>query len=193
MSEVLVETRDGTGLTLRVPTSEDYADIKSFYDELSPESLYSRFNGFVQTDVPARLDADADGDDRVALAAWRPDRVVALGSYDRLAEPGVAEVAVAVADDFQGRGVATQILERMTEIAAERGIDRFVAEVEAGNRAMRRVFDHAGFCVREVAPGELLVSVDIPATETAAPVEEHDQIGLVASLRSVLAPAQAYV
>ena len=46
MSEFLqdVALRDGTGLKLRTPTSEDYWDIKSFYDELSRESLYSRFN-----------------------------------------------------------------------------------------------------------------------------------------------------
>src|SRR5262245_29491387 len=83
-----VVLQDGTGLMLRTPTSEDYADIKSFYDELSQESLYSRFKGFVRTDLPARLDAEADGDDRVTLAAWGPDRVVALGSYERLREPG---------------------------------------------------------------------------------------------------------
>jgi len=189
-----VVLRDGTGLRLRTPTSEDYEDIKSFYDELSHESLYSRFNGFVETDLPARLDAEADGDDRVALAAWGPDRVVALGSYDRLREPGVAEVAFAVADDFQGRGVATQMLEHLTAIGAGRGVDRFVAEVEVSNTAMRRVFDRAGFSVRDAAPGELLVSLDIPATETTPePVDEHDQVGLVASLRSVLAHAPAAV
>jgi len=196
MSEFLqdVALRDGTGLKLRTPTSEDYWDIKSFYDELSRESLYSRFNGFVRTDLPARLDAEADGDDRVALAAWGPDRVVALGSFERLREPGVAEVAFAVADDFQGRGVATRILERLTEIAVERGIDRFVAEVEAGNKAMRRVFERVGFSARDVAPGELLVSLDIPATETPQErVEEHDQVDLVAALRSVLAHSHAHV
>src|SRR5262245_20581507 len=62
-----VVLRDGTGLRLGTPTSEDYEDIKSFYDELSQESRYSRFAGFVPTDLPARLDAEADGDDRVAL------------------------------------------------------------------------------------------------------------------------------
>src|SRR5262249_4783582 len=161
-----VVLRDGTGLRLRTPTSDDYEDIKSFYDELSPESRYSRFNGFVRTDVPARLDAEADGDERVALAAWGSDRVVGLGSYERLREPGVAEVAFTVADDFRGRGVATRILEHLTEIGVERGVDRFVAELEAGNIAMRRVFDRASFSVRELAPGELLASLDIPATET---------------------------
>jgi len=178
-----VVLQDGTHLRLRRPTSEDYEDIKSFYEELSQESRYNRFNGFVRTDLPARLDAEADGDDRVALTAWRPGRVIAVGSYARLREPRVAEVAFAVADDFQGRGVATQILERLTEIAVERGVDRFVAQVEASNTAMRRVFDRPGFSVRDAAAGELLVSLDIPATDTTP----------VAPLRSVLAHAPAAV
>jgi RimJ/RimL family protein N-acetyltransferase len=184
--------RDGSTLRLYTPTPDDYEDLKSFYDELSQESLYNRFHGFVRTDFPAGLDAEADGDDRVALAAWQADRVVACGSYDRLPEPGVAEIAFTVADDLQGRGIATQLLEQLTEIAAEHGIDRFVAEVEASNTAMRRVFDRAGFSVRHAGVDELLVSPDIPPTEIAPErVEEDERRGLVASLRSVLAPAPA--
>jgi ribosomal protein S18 acetylase RimI-like enzyme len=152
--------------------------------------LYSRFHGFVRTGFPAGLDADADGQDRVALVVWQADRVVACGSYDRLPEPGVAEIAFTVADDLQARGIATQLLEQLTEIAAERGIDRFVAEVEASNTAMRRVFERAGFSVRRVGLGDLLVSLDISPTEMALErVEEDERRGLTASLRSILAPA----
>jgi len=184
--------RDGSTLRLDTPTPDDYEDLKSFYDELSQESLYNRFHGFVRTDLPAGLDAEADGEDRVALAAWQGDRVVACGSYDRLPEPGVAEIAFTVADELQGRGIATQLLEHLTEIAAERGIDRFVAEVEASNTAMRRVFERAGFSVRRAGLGDVLVSPDIPPTAIAPErVEEHERRGLAASLRSVLALAPA--
>jgi RimJ/RimL family protein N-acetyltransferase len=184
--------RDGSTLRLHPPTPDDYEDLKSFYDELSQESLYSRFHGFVRSASPAALDAEAEGDDRVALAAWQGDRVVACGSYDRLPEPGVAEIAFTVADDLHGRGIATQLLEQLTQIAAERGIDRFVAEVEASNTAMRRVFERAGFSVRRAGHGELLVSPDIHPTEIALErVEEDERRGLTASLRSVLAPAPA--
>ena len=184
--------RDGSTLRLHTPTPDDYEDLKSFYDELSQESLYNRFHGFVRTDFPAGLDAEADGEERVALAAWQADRVVACGSYDRLPEPGVAEIAFTVADELQGRGIATQLLEQLTEIAAERGIDRFVAEVEASNTAMRRVFERAGFSVRRAGLGDLLVSLDIPPTAMALErVEKDERRGLTASLRSILAPAPA--
>jgi RimJ/RimL family protein N-acetyltransferase len=154
--------RDGTPLRVRTPTPEDYDDIRSLYDGLSDESRYSRFHGYAQAEFPARMDAEADGDERLVLLGWHADRVVASGSYDRLGEQGVAEVAFTVADDFQGRGVGTRILEHLVEIGAARGVERFDAEVIGSNRAMLRVFERAGAGVRsQGAVDELLVSMDI--------------------------------
>jgi len=187
--------RDGTPLRLRAPTPEDYDGIKAFYDRLSEDSLHTRFHGYVRTEGPARSDAEADGDARVVLLGWRADRVVASGSYDRLREPAVAEVAFTVAEDFQGRGVATRILEQLAEIGAERGIARFDAEVMDSNQAMLAVFGRAGFGVRSKLDfDELLVSLDIQPTEAVQErIEERDHVGVVASLRSILAPASVAV
>jgi acyl-CoA synthetase (NDP forming)/RimJ/RimL family protein N-acetyltransferase len=187
--------RDGTPLRLRAPAPADYDDIKAFYDGLSEDSRYTRFHGSVRTEGPARSDAEADGDTRVVLIGWRGDRVVASGSYDRLREPAVAEVAFTVADDFQGRGVATRVLEQLAEIGAERGIARFDAEVMDSNQAMLAVFNRAGFGVRNRLDfDQLLVSLDIQPTEAVQEkIEERDHIGVVASLRSILAPASVAV
>jgi len=187
--------RDGSPLRLRAPRPEDYDDIKVFYDGLSEDSLYTRFHGSVRTEGPARSDAEADGDARVVLIGWRADRVVASGSYDRLREPAVAEVAFTVAEDFQGRGVATRILEQLAEIGAERGIARFDAEVMDSNQAMLAVFNRAGFGVRSRLDfEELLVSLDIQPTEAVQEkIEERDHRGVVASLRPILAPASVAV
>ena len=94
--------RDGSTLRLRAPVPDDFEAIKAFYEGLSPESRYLRFHGFGRVDGPAREYAEADGDDRVALIGRHGDRVVAAAGYDRLREPGAAEVAFAVADDFHG-------------------------------------------------------------------------------------------
>ena len=181
---------DGSTLRLRAPTPEDYEDIKAFYDRLSPESLYMRFHGMVGTDVPARYLVEAGGVDRVALICRHGDRVVAAASYDRLFEPGVAEVAFAVADDFRRRWTATRLLEQLAAIAAEQGIRRFVAEVLANNRAALGVLKEAGFGVRRKgAGGEVTVVLDITPTESVwERIDERDHRGVVASLRAVLAP-----
>src|SRR5205823_4292951 len=100
--------------------------------------------GAVASGVVATL-AALGGEGEVALLARHGDRIVAVAGYDRLREPGTAEVAFATADDFQGRGVATRMLEQLAEHAAARGIRRFDAEVLSDNRRMLGVFRSAGF------------------------------------------------
>src|ERR687886_479123 len=187
--------RDGSVLRLRSPGPEDEAAIKAFFDGLSLESRYTRFHGAGRTDTVSRDYAAADGDARVALLAHLGDRVVAVAGYDRLNEPGVAEVAFAVADDMQGRGLATRMLEQLAEVAAERGVRRFDAEVLSENRAMLHVFASAGFDVRrESAFGEAHLELDIRPTERFAErVAERTHRAAVASLRPLLAPESVAV
>jgi acetate---CoA ligase (ADP-forming) len=187
--------RDGSTLRLRAPGPEDLHDLKAFYDRLSPESRYMRFHGYGRTDAAAADYANADGVDRVALIGRQGDRIVAAAGYDVLREPGAAEVAFAVADDFQGRGAATRLLEQLAAIAAERGIHRFDAEVMQGNRGMLTVFERAGFDVRrEGAYGELTVSLDISPDEAVLErIDARDHRGVVASLRPIVAPASLAV
>ena len=182
---------DGSTLRLQAPGPEDYEDIKAFYDRLSPESLHMRFHGMVHTDVPARHLVEAGGVDRLALICRHGEHVVAAASYDRLLEPGVAEVAFAVAEDFRRRGTATRLLEQLAAIGAERGIRRFDADVLADNRAMLGVFKEAGFAVRRESVGsEVTVVLDITPTESVwERIDERDHRGVVESMRSVLAPS----
>jgi acetate---CoA ligase (ADP-forming) len=186
--------RDGSTLRLQAPTPVDFDDIKAFYDGLSPESRYLRFHGFGRSDTVARGDTEASGVDRLALIARHDDRVVAVASYDGLREPGVAEVAFAVADDQQRRGIGMRMLEQLAEIGAERGIHRFDAEVAVGNGLMLGVFEHAGFVVRRKGFGELTVSLDITPTEAVQErIDERDHFASIASLRPVLAPSSVAV
>ena len=187
--------RDGSTLRLRAPGPEDVEAIAAFYDALSPESRYRRFHGFARTDTAARRAAEADGRDRVTLIARQGDRVVATAGYDRLREPGAAEVAFAVADDFQGRGAATRMLEQLADLASEQGVQRFDAEVLADNRPMLGVFRQAGFDLRRRGlGGEVTVSLDIrPSEAVGERIAERDHLGAVASLRPVLAPRSVAV
>jgi acyl-CoA synthetase (NDP forming)/GNAT superfamily N-acetyltransferase len=187
--------RDGSTLRLETPTPVDFDDIKAFYDGLSQESRYLRFQGLGRTDTVARADAEASGVDRLALIGRHAGRVVAVACYDGLREPGVAEVAFAVADDDQRRGIGMRMLEQLAEIAAGRGIHRFDAEVMASNRLMLGVFEHAGFAVRRWGSfGELTVSLDITPTEAMLErIGERDHLASVASLRAILAPSSVAV
>jgi acetate---CoA ligase (ADP-forming) len=139
--------RDGSTLRLHASTLEDFEDIKAFYDGLSQESRYFRFHGYGRADVVARAEAEASGLDRLALIGRHDGRVVAVASYDGLRESGVAEIALAVADQFQRRGIGTRMLEQLAAIGAARAIHRFDAEVMWENRPMLGVFEGVDFAV----------------------------------------------
>jgi len=187
--------RDGWTLRLQTPTPVDYDEIKAFYDGLSPESRYLRFHAFTRTDTVARADAESSRVDRLALLGRRNDRVVAVAIYDGLREPGVAEVAVAVADDHQRRGIGTRMVEQLAAIAAARRIHRFDAEVMASNTPMLGVLQNVGFAVRRRGwGGELTVSLDITPTQAVlARIDERDHVASVASVRPILAPSSVAV
>ena len=60
----------------------------------------------------------------------------------------LAEVAFLVLDEYQGKGVGTQLLKHLAILAKNRGIHELRADVLADNQAMLRVIEQSGFPVR---------------------------------------------
>src|SRR5205085_11003825 len=138
--------RDGGTLRLRPPGAEDADEVVSFFASLSERSSYLRFHGSLRPDAPlVEPFLEPDWLERGSLVGTLEDRIVALASYVRLRDPVTAEIAFAVADEEQGRGIGTRLLEQLALRAAEAGVGGFVAEVMAENRAMLGVFGDAGF------------------------------------------------
>ena len=157
--------RDGGTLRLRPPTNADSEALLDFYRALSSQSLHRRFHGMPQL-KPKLVESllEPDWTERGALLAALADeggeRIVAIGNYVRLRDPGLAESAFAVADSEQGRGIGTRLLEQLAARAAGVGIERFVAEVLPENRSMLGVFERAGFELkRQLADGVVEVAV----------------------------------
>ena len=187
--------RDGGTLRLRPPTTADSEALLDFYRALSSQSLHRRFHGFPQLRpqlVESLLEPDwAERGALVgALADENGERIVAIGNYVRLRDPALAESAFAVADSEQGRGIGTRLLERLADRAAAVGIERFVADVQPGNRSMLGVFEQAGFVLaRQLAGGVVEVQFPITSTERfELSVAERDHTAVVASLRSFFEP-----
>ena len=188
--------RDGTTLRLRAPRRQDADALLAFFAGLSERSRYLRFHGLRPVDerlVEPFL--EPDWSERGSLVGVLGDRVVALANYVRLRDPTAAEAAFVVADELQGRGLGTRLLEQLAGRAAEVGIASFVAEVLGENRPMLDVFTGAGFEVsRELDGGEVEVRFPIAPTERfRARVEERDHVAVTASLRPFFAPASVAV
>ena len=143
---------DGTAAWVWPLLPTDRRALVAEFEQLSPESVRSRFLGPVVHLTEAMLQTlvdDVDGVDHVALVllAEVGDDVlpVAIGRIVRYPDqPDAADLAITVKDAWQGRGVATAL---MPLLVAQRppGVTRIVTEVAAGNPAslamLRRVGD----------------------------------------------------
>ena len=125
--------RDGTQILIRPIRPEDREELAAGMERLSPESRYRRF--FTPTNELSASElsylTEVDHHDHEALVALEPESRHGIGvaRFVRSADDAeVAEVAVAVADSWQNRGVATALLDRLTERAREEGVRRFSAE-----------------------------------------------------------------
>jgi acetyl coenzyme A synthetase (ADP forming)-like protein len=189
MSDVVL--RDGSTMRLRAPASGDAEPVLRFLRGLSDESLYRRFHGHPSVDerlIGPML--DPDWIERGALVGTHTDEVVALASYVRLRDLRSAEVAFAVADDFQGHGIATRLLERLAELAASVGVEEFVADVLPSNAPMLGVFSDAGFVTtRTLESGVVEIRLSLTPTEALRHlVDQRDHVAVSASLRPFFAP-----
>jgi len=196
-----VVLRDGSTLRLRPTNPADEGALLDFFERLSPESRYLRFQGAVSVD--AHLIASflrSDGAESLSLVGELIDaegavRVIGLGTWVRLRDPSRAEVAFVVADEFQRRGIASRLLERLAVHARTAGIDRFVAQVLPENAAMLRVFGDTGFEVRRRAVGGV-VEVEFALTSSAEVLDriaERDHSAVAASLGSFFKPSSVAV
>jgi GNAT superfamily N-acetyltransferase len=135
----LVALRDGTPLQLRPVGPDDREALQRGVEhDLSPESRYRRFLSPLHTLTPDLLDhlTGADGTDHVALGALAGvhARPAGVARYIRAAgNRDEAEVALTVADAWQGRGVGTVLLAALGSVALANGVRTFHADLLSDN------------------------------------------------------------
>jgi RimJ/RimL family protein N-acetyltransferase len=149
------------------------------FDRLSPESRYRRFFTPVTRLSERQLDylTDVDHRDHEALVAvaLESGNAVGVARYVRT-RPGVAEPAIVVADDWQGRGLASQLLDLLADRARAEGVECFVAPVLSENRAAIALFERLGGAT---------VRHDGIEVEVTVPLAPEDE-GATPSLRELL-------
>lgn len=136
--------RNLDGVLIRPIRSTDAEGLRAGFERLGQRSRRLRFLGSKTslTDAEVAYFTDVDHDQHEALVAI--DTVhgggigVARFVRDRFV-PEVADVAVTVVDDWQGRGVGSELLRQLIDVAGCRGVRRFTALVSADNLRMRRM------------------------------------------------------
>ena len=188
---------DGRVAEVRPILPTDGAALRRFGGLLSEQSIYFRFFSLRKELSDAEIEhfVTVDYTDRLALAAFVDDDLVAVARYDREAGAEAAEVAFVVRDDQQGRGLGTVLLEHLASAAMARGICHFVADTLGENHKMLQVFRQAGFEERAAfESGVVRVHLELaPATTYLEAVEERDRRAAVRSIERLLRPSSIAV
>jgi acetyl coenzyme A synthetase (ADP forming)-like protein len=183
---------DGGVVHVRPIRADDADRLRAFHERLSDRSRYFRFFSPHPrlSDQEVERFTTVDFVDRVALVGVLEGDLVAVGRYDRIDSGEVAEVAFVVADDHQGRGLGTLLLEHLTAVARQRDIRRFLAEVLPSNRSMLEVFQRAGFEVtRRFDEGVMHVEFAIAPTDSEREVvTRREHVSEARSVARLLAP-----
>jgi RimJ/RimL family protein N-acetyltransferase len=133
--------RDGSTVLIRQVRATDAPLLADGFARLSARSRQMRFLGPKKMLSAAELRylTEVDHHDHEAIGVLSPadGRGVGVARYVRDADdPRAAEIAVTIADDWQGRGLGTELLARLSDRARQAGICRFTAMVSADNVAM---------------------------------------------------------
>lgn len=164
-----VVTRGGLRLRIRPLGPDDKRLLAEGFERLSARSRYRRF--FRPLDRLSERDlaylTEIDHHDHEALAALDPATgdLIGVARYVRNDEPDQAEVSVVVGDPWQGRGVATALLECLVERARAEGVAQFVALVMEDNKEALQLFEHRmprGARPRRSESGHLELLIDLP-------------------------------
>ncbi len=165
-----IELRDGTKLQLRPIVPEDEPLLHEAVASMSERTVYFRFFSPIKrlSDALAHRLAVVDYHDRFAIVATthRPngrERIVGVARYDRARDTEVAEVALAVIDEFQRRGLGGVLLGELARVARVEGIKSFQLIVLPENSEMLGLLRKMGWIHQaKLSGGMYEISFDIP-------------------------------
>jgi RimJ/RimL family protein N-acetyltransferase len=126
---------DGCEMTFRPMQTDDVDRLRRLFFRLSPETVHLRFFQPVKAPSEKMLHhlAEVDHERRQAIVAVVDDEIVAVVRYDRVDGTTHAEVAIVVEDAWQGHGLGTLLIRRLTTDALEHGVDSLTATVLGEN------------------------------------------------------------
>ncbi|UCG11402.1 MAG: GNAT family N-acetyltransferase [Deltaproteobacteria bacterium] len=144
---------DDERVILRPVNPNDEGPLQEFFDALPRHGAYVRFLSvmrvFPRHNLQALLNIDYEKEISVVgvVGSIGAERVVALGRYLLDDETNMAEVDFAVRQEWQGKGVATYLLNHLVEIAKSKHIAGFIAYVDPENKSALAVFQNTGYVV----------------------------------------------
>lgn len=175
--EQLWPLRGGGEYVVRPIHPDDAQMLQSLVHNLSPESRYFRFVSSM-TELPAPMLARftlIDYDREMALVAVHTDRkpgpdgemvetqrIVGVSRYITNPDRSSCEFSLVVADDFNGKGLGSRLMESIMEVARDKGLSEIEGLVLANNSGMIRLMRGLGYSVKPFAEDRDFVIVTHP-------------------------------
>ena len=152
-----LEAANGQRYRIRPIRPEDELAVARFHATLSPESVYLRYSHAVSAahlvthERLQRVCADQGGAQTalvaVCYAGPRDGDIVGVGRLCRLPGGRAAEFALVVSDEWQGRGLGSELLRGLIETARTIRMEEMIGYVRRGNRPMLGVCRKLNFRV----------------------------------------------
>lgn len=166
--------RHGVRFTLRAAQAGDGSGVRAMVECLSRESRYFRFltGGRVADQIVENL--VVPGARGVALVVTAPaeggsgEEVVANAQYV-VTDDHTAELAVVVADTWQGQGLGRRLINRLLQLARAAGLERIRGDVLSENRRMLSILREFGFSCRRNPGDSFLHEATLVFDRTHAP------------------------
>ena len=147
---------DGSAVTLRPICPEDEPLVADFHKTLSEETVQYRYFAYVKLEsriAHSRLlrMCFIDYDCEMAIVAERKlietgeGQILGVGRLIKSHAANEAEFAIVISDQWQGKGIGTQLMSRLLDIGRQEKIDRILGYILPDNIAMRRVCQKLGF------------------------------------------------
>ncbi|MFY9558984.1 MAG: GNAT family N-acetyltransferase [Terriglobales bacterium] len=150
---------DGTEVTIRPIRPEDEPLMVRFHETLSDRTVYLRY--FSSLSLSRRTDHErlaricfGDYEHEIALVVEHEDpragdlSILGVGRLNKLPADREAEVVVLISDQYQHRGLGTELVRRLIKIAQDQNLHRLVAEMLRDNLAIQTIFKRLGFRLR---------------------------------------------
>ena len=190
----VVRLRSGDVVRLRPVRPDDAPALARAYANLGEQSRYRRFFTIMpelpETILKAATEVNhEDHEALVALPLLSPE-IIGECRFVRLADRrDTADLAVTVVDAWQGRGLGSTLLGRLSERALEVGVEYFTAEVLAENRTMLGILPSLGRVETESSGPVVTARIEIAEPPRQAQQELLDLMIAVARGEIVTIPA----
>jgi GNAT superfamily N-acetyltransferase len=172
----LERCRDGVEIIVRPVRMSDEEALQDFFYSLSDESARLRFmthkTAYPHAEMQRLVDADYVGSLGLVASVPGTGELIAMARYDMDPATRFGDIAFAVRDAWQRRGIGSILMRRMLEAARANGLQGFSADVLAGNRGMLMVFQQSGLVVQSRFDGsayhlEMPFEPPLPVTQRA--------------------------